>query len=255
MLADVAEVEIRGRGADVHVNRLGEQASRRLRFTVAPPHAADLVREKSEDLLVVGTMPAVDLRNLLADLQRVRPLMLLFVQLLEVDQRVPVSRIEPHDFLEGFEGAIHEAAVLEVERQAQLHVCLFELGQVRTLKQRLVHVDGAADLSFRAIQVAEQHLDLECVGVADARGLRQLVDRLVHLVVDEEVEAEHVVRRLAQAPAIDPAPVAKLVPLPRLADDQAQQQGEEDGQQAWKVRRAHSGALETAGRYAQRSCG
>ena len=193
--------------------------------------AADLVREKPENLLIVGAMAAVDLRDLLADLQRVGPLMLLLVQLLQVHERVPVLRIEPHDLLERFERAVHEPAVPEVERQAQLHVGLFELGEIRTLQQRLVHVDGAADLSLRAIQVAEDHLDLERVGVADARRLRQLVDRLVHLVVDEEIEAEHVVRRLAQPPPIDPAAVAKLVALPRLADDQAQQQGEEDGQQ------------------------
>ena len=44
---------------------------------------------------------------------------------------------------------------------------------------------------------------------------------LVHLVVDEKVQAEHVVRRLAEAAPIDPAAVAQLVALPRLADDRA----------------------------------
>jgi hypothetical protein len=62
----------------------------------------------------------------------------------------------------------------EVERQTQLDVRLFELGEIRPLQQRLVQRDRAANLSLRAIQVAEDHLDLERVGVADARRLRQL---------------------------------------------------------------------------------
>ena len=101
--------------------------------------------------------------------------------------------------------------------------------QVGPLQQRLVDVDGAADLSLLPVQVAEDHLDLERVGVG-AGGLRQLVDRLVDLVVDQEVQAEHVVRRFAQAAAVDPAAVAQLVALPGLADGQTDEQRHEDGE-------------------------
>ena len=83
--------------------------------------------------------------------------------------------------------------------------------------------DRPADLSLLAIQVAENHLDLERVGVG-AGGPGQFVDRLIDLVVDQEVEAEHVVRRFAQPAPVDPAAVAQLVALPGLAGDQAQQQ-------------------------------
>jgi len=53
--------------------------------------------------------------------------------------------------------------------------------------------------------------------------LSQFVDRLVHLVIDEKVEAEHVMRCFAEAPAIDPPAVAQLVSFPGLADDQPDQ--------------------------------
>src|SRR6185503_7086656 len=94
--------------------------------------------------------------------------------------------------------------------------------------------DRAADLSFGAIQVPENHLDFERIG-ARARGLRQLVDRLIDVIVDEEVEAEHVVRRLAQAAAVDPPAVAQLVALPRLADDEAEQQREQRGEKRQRL--------------------
>ena len=113
----------------------------------------------------------------------------------------------------------------EVEAQAEQHVGVLERRQVGALQQRLVHVDRAADLPLLPVQVAENHLDLERVGVGAGR-LGQLVDRLIDLVVDQEVEPEHVVRRLAQPPAIDPAAVAQLVALPGLADDQPDQQRE-----------------------------
>ena len=74
-----------------------------------------------------------------------------------------------------------------------------------------------ADLALLAVEVAEDQLDLERVGV-DAGGLAQLLDRQIDLVGDQEVQAEHVVRRLAQPAAIDPPAVAQLVALPGLAD-------------------------------------
>ena len=101
--------------------------------------------------------------------------------------------------------------------------------EVGPLQQRLVHVDRAADLSLLPVQVAENHLDLERVGVG-AGGLRQLVDRLIDLVVDEEVEPEHVVRRFAQPATIDPPAVAQLVALPGLAHGEADQERHQDGE-------------------------
>ena len=69
-------------------------------------------------------------------------------------------------------------------------------------------------------------MDLERIA-GGCGGVRQLVDRRVDLVGDQEIEAEHVVRRLARAPAIDPAAVLQLVALPGLADGEAGEQREQ----------------------------
>ena len=89
------------------------------------------------------------------------------------------------------------------------------------LQQALVLLDRAADLSLLAIQVAEDQVDLERIA-GDLRRLLQLVDRRIDLVGDEEVQPEHVVRRLARAAPIGPHAVLQLVALPRLADGEAQ---------------------------------
>src|SRR5687768_11059665 len=60
------------------------------------------------------------------------------------------------------------------------------------------------------------------------RGGAQLFDGLIDLIGDEEVEPQHVMRGLAGTAPIHPAAVLQLVPLPRLADDQAGQEREED---------------------------
>ena len=93
-----------------------------------------------------------------------------------------------------------------------------------------MHGDGLADLSLLAVQVAEDHVHLERVGV-EARRPAQLLDREIDLVGDEEVQAEDVVRRLARAAAVDPLAVPQLVALPGLADRQAGEQRDERGQQ------------------------
>ena len=152
---------------------------------------------------------------------RIRPLVLLLVQLLQVEQRVLVRRIHADHFVERFERAIDEAAALEVEAEAQQDVGVLDLGELRALQQRLVHLDGARDLAALAMHVAEDQVDLERVAV-DARRLAQLLDRQVDLVRDQEVQAEHVVMRIARAAPIDPLAVAQLVALPRLADGQAE---------------------------------
>ena len=128
---------------------------------------------------------------------RVVPLMLLLVELLEVRQRVPVVGIEPEHVGERRQRAVDEAAALVVEAEAEQDVGVFELAQARPLQQRLVLLDRPADLALLAIQVAEDQPDLQRIA-GELRGLRQLVDRLIDLVGDQEVEAEDVVRRLAR---------------------------------------------------------
>ena len=125
----------------------------------------DLIPQEREDLLILLLPAAVGLDDLLTDAGGVGPLLLLLVQLLQVDQRVAIPRIEPDDFLKGFEGAIDESAVTEIEAEAEQHVRVLERCQIRSLEQRLMHVDGTAHLSLLPVQVAENHLDFERVGV------------------------------------------------------------------------------------------
>ena len=148
--------------------------------------------------------------------------MLILVQLLEIDERVSIARIEAQDLLESFEGPIDEASVPEVQSEAQKNIRVFELREVRTLQQCLMDVDGAADLSLLPVQVAQDHLDFQCVGV-EAGCLSQFVDRLVYLVVGQKIEAKHVMRRFAQTASVDPAAVAQLVPFPCLAHCEPQE--------------------------------
>ena len=84
-------------------------------------------------------------------------------------------------------------------------------------------LDGAPDLALLPVEIAENHVDLERIAGA-VRGLHQLLDRRIDLIGDEKIEAEHVVRRVARAPTIDPAAILQLVALPGLADGETRQQ-------------------------------
>ena len=57
--------------------------------------------------------------------------MLLFVELLQVEQRVLVLRIEPQHLVERLERAVDEAAALVVEPEAEQHVRVLEPAEAR----------------------------------------------------------------------------------------------------------------------------
>ena len=143
---------------------------------------AALVLEKRENRLIPRLrVRTAQVDQLLPDAVRVVPLMLLFVQLLQVEQGVLVLRIEPQHFVERFERAIDEPAALEVEAQAQQDVGVLDARELRPLQQRLVNLDRARHLAALAIDVAENQMNLERVGV-DARRLAQLLDRDIDLI-------------------------------------------------------------------------
>ena len=149
------------------------------------------------------------------------PLVLLFVQLLEVDQRVLVLGIEPQHLVERLERAIDEAAALVVEAR----------GRAARRRARACAARGRCSSAWCTWMArptwpfSRYRLPrirwISSASPASLRGLRQLLDRQIDLVGDEEVQAEHVVRRLARAAPIDPAAVPQLVALPRLADGEA----------------------------------
>ena len=101
---------------------------------------------------------------------------------------------------------------------------MLELAQIRPLQQSLMNGDRLADLSLFPVQIPENHVDFERIGV-EARRPGELFDRQIDLIAHEEVEAEDVMRRLPRAPSIDPLAVLQLVPLPRFPDREADEQG------------------------------
>src|SRR5207249_3691519 len=97
--------------------------------------------------------------------------------------------------VESLQGAVDEPTTLVIEPQAQQHIGMLDLAEPRTLQQQLMGRNRLADLSFLAVQVAKDHVDLERIGV-HAGGARQFLDREVDLVRDEKIETKNVVRRL-----------------------------------------------------------
>ena len=57
--------------------------------------------------------------------------MLVFVKLLDIEQRVLIVGIDPDDLVERFERAIDESATLEIEPETEQDVRLFEARQAR----------------------------------------------------------------------------------------------------------------------------
>src|SRR5262249_40943099 len=94
------------------------------------------------------------------------------------------------------------------------------------LKQALMYGDRFANLAFFPVEIAENHVHFERVGV-EAGCAAQLFDGEIDLVRDEEAQPEDIVRRLARFAPVDPLAIAQLVALPRLADRQPGEERDE----------------------------
>ena len=152
------------------------------------------------------------------------------MQLLQIHERVLVLGVQAQHLGERLGRTVDEAASFVVEPQTQEHIRVFELAELRPLKKRLMNRDRFADLTLLAIEVAENHVHFERVGVERGR-LGQLVDRQINLIRDQEVEAEQVVRRFARPAPIEELPVAQLVALPGLAHCEPHEQRDKPGEQ------------------------
>ena len=191
---------------------------------------SQLVLEKGENRLAAAVLGAALAAERPPDVVRLLPLVLIFVELLDVQQRVLVVRIDPDDLVERFERAIDEPAALEVEAEAEQDVRLLEARQARALQQALMDIDGARDLSLLAVQAAEQQVNFERVAETFG-GLVQLVDREIDLVGDEKIQADDVVERLRDAAAIDQPARSQLVALPRFPDRQSDEKRDQRGEE------------------------
>ncbi len=76
------------------------------------------------------------------------PLVLFFVQLLEIRERVLILGIQSEDFRERLERAVDEPAPLVVQTEAEQHVGVLQFAKIRALQQRLMLLDGAPDLTL-----------------------------------------------------------------------------------------------------------
>ena len=172
-----------------------------------------------------------------------------------MEERVAVRGVEAAHFLEGFDGAIDEAAALEIEPETEHHVGVFDAREIPALEQGLVHLDGPRHLPALAVDIAQNQMDFEGVSV-DPGGLAELFDGQVDLIGDQEVQTEHVVMRIAGLAAVDPASVAQLVALPGLADRHAGEHGQQDRDEG-EIAGQHGQALtrvSPAGARVPRSC-
>ena len=129
---------------------------------------------------------AAALLELLGDLDRRAPVARSLVQ---VEQREPGLGVErrPGERAVRLLGAIEEACLHVVLRQAVLCLVALLLGQVGTAEQVLVDAHGSLVLTAPAEQVAEREVELRRVRVL-LHGLDEGVDRLVVLLVEQQVE-------------------------------------------------------------------
>src|SRR4030095_7643057 len=83
LLSNVAEVQVRGGSTRIDVDGLGKRAPGGSSVAGATLRRADFVGQKRENLLVFGAASAVKPRDFAAHPQRLGPLILLFVELLQ----------------------------------------------------------------------------------------------------------------------------------------------------------------------------
>src|SRR5688572_7455122 len=186
----LAAQQVRAHALAVGLQRLGEA---RLRRVVARVHAlgdGELAQVVGDLLLVVALRAHLEAAR---RRHRLRPILLL-----DVDVEQPAVHLR---------GGVHlghlRQHLLRMLEQARLEVVLRELegglapallGQVLALHQVLVHADRAVDLAAAAEEAAERELQLDRLRVLLGH-LQERLDRLVGLLVQQEIEAPEVRRR------------------------------------------------------------
>ena len=227
---DVAEIQVRGHHAGVEIDGRLESRDRAGVVAAGDGLQPELVFEEGEYGLAAAILGASLAAQGAADIVGLLPLMLIFVKLLDIEQRVLVVGIDPDDLVERFERAIDESATLEIEPETEQDVRLFEARQARPLQQTLMDVDGPRDLTLFTVKAAEEQVNLERVAEAFGR-LAQLLDREIDLIRNEEIQADDVVQRLRHAAPIDQPARAQLVAFPRFPDRQSDEKRDQRGEE------------------------
>ncbi len=180
--------------------------------------------------------------QLLGDLDRGAPVARALVQVEQGEVRLGVERRSGERLVGAF-GAVEQARLEIVLGQAVLGLVALALGQVGAAEQVLVDAHRALVFATPAKQVAEREVELRGVGVL-LHGLDEGIDRLVVLLVEEQVQALVVdlLRALQLAPSLARVP-ARGDPAERERQRQRPEQPLEV-----KVHRAADGSAATTHR-------
>jgi hypothetical protein len=179
VLVQVAELQARAHALAVGFQRLLEVPARHVR-----PRARGLGGGELAVILRQGARIRIDQAR---HIDGAAPVLLLLVDLEQVAPRRPGLRARL-ELLEHLLGTVEDAG---------LEVILAELGerhdlllgaQIRALQQILVHADRAVVLAAPAKQAAQREMQLDRLRI-DLDHLDEGLDRLVGLLVEEEVEA------------------------------------------------------------------
>src|SRR4051812_10804597 len=176
---EVAEEQARAHALAVRLERRVEMASGAVRTRAGHFGARELA--------VVLRLHARIGADLAREGDGARPFLLLLVDLQQMRARRPGLRALLQ-LAEHLLGAVEDAGFQVVLAELDERDHLLVLRQVGALKQVLVHADRAVVLAASAKQAAEREMQLDRLGV-DFHNLDERLDRLVRLLVQQEVES------------------------------------------------------------------
>ena len=121
-------------------------------------------------------------------------------------------------------GAIEEAGAVKVLRELEFGGASLVRGQVRAIEKVLVHPDRAVDFALPAKEAAQREMQIDGLRI-DLDHLDERLDRLVRLLVQQEIEAAKIGQRqrarlAQQMPDVD----ARGDPAEREEHDRDRQQ-------------------------------
>ena len=121
------------------------------------------------------------------DGDRLRPVLLLLV---DGDEEAERRMLEGRavELGEQFLGAIEQSGTMEILRELEQRRLPLVRRQVRPVEQVLVHPRRAVDLALPPEQAAEREVQVDRLGI-DLDDLDEGFDRLVRLLVEQEIEA------------------------------------------------------------------
>ena len=126
----------------------------------------------------------------LGHLDRLLPVLFLLEDLQQEAQRLQLEGTAV-EASEQFLRAVEQPGAVEILRQLEHRDLTLLGGQIRPIEQVLVHADRAIDLALPSEKIAEREVQVDGLWV-DFHDLDERFDRLVRLLVEQEVESSEV---------------------------------------------------------------